>query len=165
MKASFVRLLLVGTCLISGACASSGTADPEMIPDEPVRVAPSPMAVKFGDCREALRRAAEKPDLDVDRLPTPRTMVPAPIPAQSMPAAVRGAKYNAVRVTVLVDTLGRREAPFGHRVAHAGGQPRIRRPEHGEGPHVGPAELAGCKVPRLYKWGASAGTPPKGVRA
>jgi hypothetical protein len=165
MKASFVRLLLVGTCLISGACASSGTADPEMIPDEPVRVAPSPMAVKFGDCREALRRAAEKPDLDVDRLPTPRTMVPAPIPAQSMPAAVRGAKYNAVRVTVLVDTLGRPDMRTFTvlRATNSWLSTSVRNAVAKWS--FTPAELAGCKVPRLYKWGASAGTPPKGVRA
>src|SRR4051812_1512060 len=95
----------VSAALLLAACSSN--PDPDLVPDEPVRVAPPIGAVKYGDCAEALRRAADKPDLDVDRLPTPRAMVPAPIPAKSMPAAVRSAKYNEVRVTVLVDTLGR----------------------------------------------------------
>lgn len=166
MTDAFVRrLALALTCLASAACASSNNADPELIPDEPVRVAPTPGAIKYGDCPEALRRAAEKPDLDVDRLPSPKSMVPAPIPTRSMPASVRSARYNEVRVAVLVDTLGRADMKtftvlkstnpwLASSVKTAVAKWSFQ-----------PAELAGCKVPRVYKWGATAGTPPRNAKA
>jgi hypothetical protein len=153
-------------CLVSlAACASGGSADPELVPDEPVRVAPPVGAVKFGDCREALRRAAEKPDLDVDRLPTPKAMVPPPIAVKSMPASVRSAKYSEVRVTVLVDTLG--HADMRTFTVLKATNPWLSTSVKSAVAKwtFAPAELAGCKVPRLYKWGATAGTPPRGTKA
>lgn len=149
-----VALLLVSLA----ACASN--PEPELIPDVPVRVAPPVGAVKQGDCLEARRRAALRQDLEVDKLPTPRAMVPPPIPVKSMPAAVRHARYSEVRVTVLVDTLGRADMKtftvvkstnpwLASSVKSAVGKWTFES-----------AELAGCKVPRLYKWGATAGTPP-----
>ena len=148
-----------------GMAACAGNPDPELVPDEPVRIAPPVGAVRYGDCPEALKRAAEKPDLDVDRLPTPKAMVPAPIPVKSMPAAVRGARYNEVRVTVLVDTLGH---PDMHTFAVLKAtHPWLASSVRSAVSHwtFAPAELAGCKVPRLYKWGATAGTPPKSSKA
>ena len=145
--------------LLVGMAACAGNPEPELVPDEPVRIAPPVGAVKFGDCPEALKRAAEKPDLDVDRLPTPKAMVPAPIPVKSMPAAVRSARYNEVRVTVLVDTLGRADMrtfavlKSTHPWLASSVRTAVSRWT------FAPAELAGCKVPRLYKWGATAGTP------
>ncbi|MDB4886132.1 MAG: hypothetical protein JWN79_1570 [Gemmatimonadetes bacterium] len=153
---------LVSAALLVSACASN--PEPELVPDQPVRVAPPVGAIKYGDCAEALRRAAEKPDLDVDRLPTPKAMVPAPIPVKSMPAAVRSAKYNEVRVTVLVDTLGRADMRTFAVVKAT--HPWLASSVKGAVAKwtFAPAELAGCKVPRTYKWGATAGTAPRGAR-
>lgn len=145
----------VAAALLLSACASN--PEPELVPDEPVRVAPPVGAVKYGDCVTALRRAAEKPDLDVDRLPTPRSMVPSPLPVKTMPAEVRSAKYNEVRVTVLVDTTG-------HAVMRTFSVVKSTHPWLASSVRTAlakwtfaPAELAGCKVPRTYKWGATAG--------
>lgn len=150
--------------LMVGMAACAGNPEPELVPDEPVRIAPPAGAVRYGDCVEARKRATEKPDLDVDRLPTPKAMIPAPIPARSMPAAVRGARYNEVRVTVLVDTLGHPDMKTfavlksTHPWLASSVRSAVTRWT------FAPAELAGCKVPRLYKWGATAGTPPAAAR-
>ena len=162
MSRSISRAFVAAALLLS-ACASN--PDPELIPDEPVRVAPPVGAVKFGDCPEALRRAALKPDLEVDRLPTPKAMVPAPIPVRSMPAAVRAAKWNEVRVSVLVDTLGHPDmrtfavVKSTHPWLASSVKSAVSKWT------FAPAVLAGCKVPRTYKWGATAGTPPRGQRS
>ena len=155
----YLSLMMIGVA----ACAKN--PEPELVPDEPVRLAPPVASVRHGDCPEALRRAAEKNDLDVDRLPTPRAMVPAPIAVKSMPAAVRSARYSEVRVTVLVDTLGHPDMKTFAvvRTTHPWPASSVRNA-------VGhwtfaPAELAGCKVPRLYKWGATAGTPSRAAKA
>src|SRR5438046_2506103 len=79
------------------ACASN--PDPDLVPDEPVRIAAPDTPVKPGDCPEAMRRATAKADVHVDRLPTPRSLVPAPLPVGSMPEEVRYAKYNAVKIS------------------------------------------------------------------
>jgi len=121
--------------------------------------------VAYGDCPEALRRAAARPDLDVDRLPTPKSMVPAPINVKAMPSDVRSAKYNEVRVAVLVDTLGRADMKT-FTVLKATNAWLASSVKSAVGKwHFAPAELAGCKVPRLYKWGATSGKPPKGAKA
>jgi outer membrane biosynthesis protein TonB len=88
-------------------------------------------------------------------------MVPAPIPVRSMPAAVRRAKYSEVRVSVMVDTLGRADMSTF----------KVLTSTH---PWLGtsvksavakwtfvPAQVAGCKVPRSWKWGVTAGKPPR----
>ena len=41
-----------------------------------------------------------KPDLEVDRLATPRANVPSAVTGKGMPTAVRRATYNEVRVSV-----------------------------------------------------------------
>jgi hypothetical protein len=150
------RLLVCALAMLAlAACASN--PDPDLVPDEPVRIAPPLGAVKYGDCLEARRRASAKPDLEVDRLPTPRTMVPAPIAVKSMPDDVRYARYSEVRVTVLVDTLGHADMRsftvlksthpwLASSVKSAVAQWKFQ-----------PAELAGCKVARVFKWGATAG--------
>ncbi len=165
MIRSFVRVSFA-LCLVSaGACASGGGADPELVPDEPVRVAPAAGAVKFGDCPEALRRAAAKPDLDVDRLPTPKAMVPPPINPKAIPASVRTAKYSQVRVTVLVDTLGHPDMKTFAVLKSTNPWLSTSVKNAVAKWSFAPAELAGCKVPRLWQWGATAGTPPKGSKA
>jgi hypothetical protein len=145
--------------LVLGACASN--PDPDLVPDQPVRIAPPMKPIKQGDCPEALRRAAADVDLTVDRLPAPRALVPNPLPGKSMPEAVRTAKYNAVKITVIVDTLGRPDMHtftvvrsthpwLASSVKSAVAQWKFQ-----------PALLAGCKVPRQFEWGAASGRAPR----
>ena len=154
-----LAVALTAAGVLLSACASN--ADPELVPDKPVRIAPPVGAVKYGDCVEARRRAAEKPDLEVDRLASPRAMVPAPIPVKSMPAEVRQARYNEVRVSVMVDTLGRADMKTFTVLAstHPWLSSSVRTAVSKW--TFTPAELAGCKVARVYKWGATAGTKRK----
>jgi outer membrane biosynthesis protein TonB len=150
------RLLLCSLATLTvGACASN--PDPELVPDTDVRIAPPPNAVKFGDCPEALRRAAAKPDLEVDHLPTPKAMTPPAIQVKAMPDEVRRARYSEVRVTVLVDTLGHADMRTFNvvRTTHPWLASSVRSAVTKW--RFEPAQLAGCKVPRLFKWGATAG--------
>jgi hypothetical protein len=154
------RLLLCSLATLAlAACASN--RDPELVPDEPVRIAPPESPVRQGDCPEALRRAAAKTDLHVDRLPTPRALVPAPLPSASMPDDVRRATYNAVKITVLVDTLGR---PDMHtfkvvKATHPWLASSVRTAVAKW--KFEPAQVAGCKVPRQFEWGATSGRAPR----
>ena len=158
LRRSYVTIVALGALSALAACAAN--PEPELVPDVPVRIAPPVGAVKQGDCPEALRRAAERSDLEVDKLPAPHALVPPPISTKAMPAAVRRARYNEVRITVLVDTLGRADM-------HTFTVVKATHPWLAGSVRAAvakwtfePAELAGCKVPRLYKWGATAGTPP-----
>lgn len=149
--------LLACACasLVLAACA--GNADPDLVPDQPVRIA-APMApIKYGDCREARRRADERVDLAVDRLPSPRALVPSPLPGKSMPAEVRTAKYNAVKITVLVDTLGRADMRTFQvvRSTHPWLASSVKSAVAKW--KFQPAQLAGCRVPRQFEWGATSG--------
>ena len=125
---------------------------------EQVNVRPAAATgVPYGDCVEARKRAADKPDLDVDRLPSPVAQKPAPF--SRMPADVRSdvARKGAVlKVDVVVDTLGRADMKTFTVVESTNPWlvtnmrttiPRWR---------FTPAELAGCKVPRVYKFSATA---------
>jgi hypothetical protein len=148
------RLLCCSLVALFTACAHAG---PELVPDEDVRIAPRESAVKFHDCPEALRRASLRPDLEVDRLPSPKKLVPSPLPVKSMPEEVRSARYNEVRVTVLIDTLGRPDmktftvVKSTHPWLASSVKSAVAKWS------FQPAELAGCKVPRVFKWGATAG--------
>ena len=150
------RLLLLSLSAL-GVVACASSSGPELVPDQPVRIAGSEAPLRQGDCAEALRRVAAKPDAYVDRLPSPRKLVPSPLPAKTMPAAVRRARYNAVKVTVLVDTMGRADMKtftvvtsthpwLAQSVKAAVAKWRFE-----------PAELAGCKVPRRFEWSATSG--------
>ncbi len=143
------------------ACASN--PDPDLVPDQPVRIAPLLTPIKLGDCPEALRRASAHPDLAVDRLPSPRALVPAPLPVKSMPEAVRAAKYNAVKITVLVDTLGRADMRTFTvvRTTHPWLASSVKSAVAKW--KFEPAQLAGCRVPRQFEWGATSGT--RGARS
>lgn len=124
-------------------------------------VAAKPMAggtgVSYGDCVEARKRAAAKPDLDVDRLPSPVRQRPAAF--QKMPAAVKGQvekRGAVVKVDVLVDTLGRADMKTLKIV-------EVSNPWFADnlksvlpGWRFSPALLAGCKVRRVYKFSATA---------
>src|SRR3954470_16179879 len=99
---SAARLAALSLIALSAACAGNPDPEPDIVPETPVRIAPPAGAVASGDCPEALRRAKAKPDLEVDRLATPRANLGTALQDKAMPAAVRRAKYNDVRVSVLI---------------------------------------------------------------
>ncbi len=144
------------------ACARNPDPDtePDMVPETQVRVAPPAGAVKPGDCPEAMRRALAKPDLEVDRLATPRASVPSAVSGKTMPAAVRRAKYNEVRITVLIDTLGRanmstfKVIKSTHPWLTSSMKTAVAKWS------FEPAQLAGCKVPRLWLGAITSGKAP-----
>ena len=134
--------------LFGAACAHP---QPDVEPETRARVAPP---LRPGDCAEALRRAALEPDLTVDRLPAPTVMKPAPF--RDMPySALRKDGSAEIKVDVVIDTLGRADMKTFKVVKVSnkwfventrGFLPRWR---------FSPAELAGCKVPRVYHFMAS----------
>lgn len=144
------------------ACARNPDPDtePDMVPETPVRIAPPVGAVKPGDCPEAMRRALAKPDLEVDRLATPRASVPSAVTGKAMPAAVRRAKYNEVRVTVLIDTLGKanmstfKVIKSTHPWLASSMKTAVAKWS------FEPAQLAGCKVPRMWLGAITSGKAP-----
>ena len=154
------RLLACSVAAVAMTACSSNP-DPELVPDQPVRIAAPATPIKPGDCPEALRRAAAQVDLPVDRLPSPRALVPAPLPVKSMPEAVRAAKYNSVKITVLVDTLGHPDmrtfavVRSTHPWLASSVKSAVARWK------FDPAQVAGCKVPRQFEWGATSGTRPR----
>ena len=114
--------------------------------------------VAVGDCAEARRRAAAQPDLEVDRLPAVTRQNPRPF--QRMPASVKtlvDRQGASVKAHVLIDTLGR-PVMSTFRVEES-------KPHAWLGQNIraivprwtfSPAELAGCKVARVYKFSATA---------
>ena len=151
-----VRLLLLPLASLAFAACSSNP-DPSIVPDQPVRIAGSDAPIRQGDCAEALRRVAARPNAYVDRLPSPTRLVPSPLPVKSMPPAVRSAKYNAVKITVLVDTLGRADMKTFTVVTST--HPWLAQSVKSAVAKwkFVPARLAGCKVPRQFEWSATSG--------
>jgi len=150
------RLLALSLAALSLAACSSNP-DPELVPDQPARIASGEAPVRRGDCVEARRRVAEKSNAYVDRLPSPKRMVPSPLPVKTMPAAVRAAKYNAVKISVLVDTLGRADMKTFTVVTST--HPWLAQSVKSAVAkwQFTPAELAGCRVARTFEWSATSG--------
>jgi hypothetical protein len=154
IRRSFPLLLLVAAC--SQAPAPNVAPDVAVVPETAanVRIAPTEQPVSPGDCAEALRRAAAKPDLAVDRLPSPVAMKPAPL--QKPPrTALRKDGSAEVKVDVLVDTLGKADLKTFSIVTTS--SPWLASNVKSV---IGrwtfePAQLAGCKVPRIYHFMAS----------
>lgn len=114
--------------------------------------------VRAGDCVEARRRAAADPDLPVDRLPGVTAQKPAPF--QRMPASVRALVNRqgaSVKTEVVIDTLGR---PLMATFKVVESKPHAWMAQNIKSitPRwkFSPAELAGCKIPRVYKFSATA---------
>lgn len=112
--------------------------------------------VAFGDCVEARKRAVAKPDLDVDSVPRPVRQRPAPF--AKMPSEVKthiNRKGALIKVDVLVDTLGRADMKT-FRVVESS-HPWLAQNLKASIPTwtFRAARLAGCKVPRVYKFSAT----------
>lgn len=149
---------------LSAACARNPEPDtePEMVAETPVRIAPPLGAVRPGDCPEAVRRAVAKPDLAVDRLATPKANMGTALTDRAMPAAVRRSKYNDVRVTVMIDTLGKPAMSTFTvvKTTHPWLATKFRSSIAKW--TFEPAQLAGCKVPRLWLGVLTSGKAPAG---
>jgi hypothetical protein len=152
---------LVPLSILLAACSQAPSPnvapDPVIVPEtvSNIRVAPTEQPVAQGDCVEALRRAAAKPDLAVDRIPAPVVAKPAAL--QKLPkAALRKDGSADVKIDVLVDTLGKADMKTFTVVSAS--SPLLVASVRGV---IGkwtfsPAELAGCKVPRVFHFMAAA---------
>lgn len=146
-------IVLAGGVLLLAACSSGPKVETTM-DARPM----TGSGVSAGDCVEARRRAADKPDLEVDRLPSLTTQSPRPF--QRMPASVKSLvdrQGASVKAHVVIDTLGRPvmstfkvEESKPH--AWLGQNIRSILPRW----KFTAAELAGCKVPRIWKFSATA---------
>ncbi len=150
-------LLLVSAAGALVACSSSPPPEADIRP----QVVPEPagaLPVAPGDCAEALRRAAEKPDLVVDQLPAVVSQKPKPL--QNPPrSALRKDGSAEVKIDVLIDTLGK--AVMKTFTVVATSSPWLAtnvKSVIGKWTFT-PAQLAGCKVPRVYHFYAAA--PPR----
>ena len=138
---------ILSAIVLAVACAHTSAGEPETA----VRIAGP---IKQGDCVEARRRASLEPDLAVDRLPAPAVMKPPAF--HDMPySALRKDGSAEIKIDVVIDTLGHADmktfkvVKVSNRwfIENARGfLPRWR---------FSPAELAGCKVPRVYHLMAS----------
>jgi len=146
------RRLLPSLIAVAGlaACQSAGGGS------SPVRVA---SVNAPASCAEWVRRAKSKPELDVERVPEPVAYDPPPIPRRLPPGVIGKDGRAEVRIKVLVDTLGHADMKtfrvvrsthpvLTSNVRSAVAQWRFR-----------PAEIEGCKVPRVFNWAATAGPP------
>jgi hypothetical protein len=140
---------------LTTACAASSNAEPDY---RPVRVAGMAKPLAHGDCPEARRLAAEKPDLDVDRIPAPIAMKPPALSPDKIPPGVVGANGAVIKADVIIDTLGRADMRTFKiiRSSHPWLSAHVKSvlPKW----KYTPAELAGCKVARVYHFSATA--PP-----
>ena len=148
MTSRFLSILLLAA---AGACSRP----------EP-SVAARPMGdlggVQAGDCVEARRRAAARPDLAVDKLPEAVRQVPRPF--LKMPTSVKrqvDRKGAEVKTEVVIDTLGR-PVMSTFKVVKSSPDKWLGNDIRSIIPRwkFTPAELAGCKVPRVYKFSATA---------
>jgi len=134
--------------LVLAACAHSS---PNPVAQQGARIA-GPLA--YGDCVEARRRAALQADLEVDRLPAPVAMKPAPF--DRMPeSALRRNGSAEIKIDVVVDTLGRADMKT-FKVVKVSNKwfTESLRGVIGKWTFT-PAVLAGCKVPRVYHFMSS----------
>ena len=142
-------LTLLALPLIA-ACAATNR-EPDY---RPVRVAGMLKPVAQGDCPEARRRAAEDPGLEVDRVPAPIAQTPPAL--ADVPPGVVGSKGAVIKATVVIDTLGRADMRTFRivRSSHPWLSAHVRSilPKW----RYTPAELAGCKIARVYRFSATA---------
>lgn len=135
------------------ACASKSGGAPA---ERSARLVSTNAAVT---CAEWVSRAQASPELDVDRVPSPVRYDPPPVPRR-MPPGVAGPDGRAeVKIKVLVDTLGRADMKTFQvvRSTHPSLSSSVRNAVAKW--RFEPAVVHGCKVPRMFNWGATAGGP------
>jgi hypothetical protein len=135
----------IGAIVLAAACAAAGpkTQNAQLL------------AAPVDSCVLAREAAALDPRLDVDKVPAPVKMEPAPI-RRPVPRGVLNRNGSSViRVEVLVDTLGKPDMTTFNvlEASHAwfvtGAKNAIAKWT------FTPAERYGCKVPRYYVFAAS----------
>ena len=150
--ARLIFFLAAGSVVLgAAACRSAGLEEETVTAARPVTG-----LVAYGDCVEARRRAAIDPSLDVDSVPRPVSQRPRPF--TSMPAAVKteiDRKGSAVKVDVVVDTLGRADMTT-FKVLQSS-HPWLAQNLRAAMPTwtFRAARLAGCKVRRVYHFSAT----------
>jgi hypothetical protein len=138
---------------LAAGCASAASSAPDM---RPVRVAGMAKPLAHGDCPAARRLAAENPTLDVDRPPAPVAMKPPVLTPGQIPPGVIGAKGAVIKADVIIDTLGRADMKTFRIVESS--HPWLSAHVKNAIPKwkYTPAELAGCRVARVYHFSATA---------
>ena len=150
---------LIPLVALTAACAHNPPpdTDPDIVvePVKNVRIAPTEQPLAPGDCAEAMRRAVAKPDLPVDRLPSPIVAKPAAL--QKPPRTALNKDGSAeIKVDILVDTLGKADLKT-FKVVTSSNKWLTDNVKGVIGKWTfSPAELAGCKIPRVYHFMASA---------
>lgn len=149
------RAFVLGALALAGGCASPAPAHPPV---------PAASAVPEGSdlCYMVAREAESKPDLDVDRVPSPVKQDPPPF-KPPYPRGVFGKGGTMeIAIEVMVDTLGKADmATFRVvKTSHAWFATKLRSAVSKW--TFDPALRAGCKVARLYKLGISAGQKKAG---
>ncbi len=145
-------LLFAG--LVAAACASA--------PKPPVATSPQLLAPPADPCVLAREDARLDPRLDVERVPSPVKMDPAPIRRPVPRTALRRDGSSVIKVEVMVDTLGKPDMTtfaviessnvwFTNGVRAAIAKWTFE-----------PAYRNGCKVPRYYQFAAS--SAPRAAR-
>lgn len=155
-----MKLLPMTATVLVLACRAAApppevVAEPEVTP---VRVAPPDTVVS---CAEWVRRAVANPDIDVTRVAEPKAYEPPPIPRR-VPNSVYDKSGKAeISITVLVDTLGKADMASFTVVKTT--SPRLTTSVRAAVAKwvFTPAEVMGCKVPRRYKWSATAMRPKR----
>lgn len=107
-----------------------------------------------GDCKEAVRRAALNPDIDVEKVAAPLAMTPIPVDTRKAPkgALDRNGWYK-VKFHVLVDAAGKPDMKtFAiDTTSHPWFATSVRNAVAKW--TFAPAEVAGCRIPRNYSLG------------
>ena len=150
------RLLIIVSPVFFASCAhSSPSSQPSPVRQSGARIA-GPL--KYGDCDEARRRASLQPDLEVERIPAPIAMKPAPF--QLVPeSALRKDGSAEIKIDVVIDTLGRADLKT-FKVVKVSNRWFVENVRAVIGKWTfTPALLAGCKVPRVYHFMSS--VPPR----
>lgn len=152
--------------ILLAACSKPPAPEPEPaieMQTTSVRIAPPDQPIAPGDCAEAMRRALEKPDLAVDRIPSPVVAKPAAL--QRPPrTALRKDGSAEVKVDVLIDTLGKADMSTFKIVTTSSPWLAANVKSVIGKWKFEPAQLAGCKVPRVYHFMASAPARTKAGR-
>ena len=140
--ARLVAALLVA--LVAAACASAG-AKPESTNAQLLAPPKDP-------CELAREDAAANPRLDVERVPAPTAMDPAPIRRPVPRDVIRRSKGTEIRAEVLVDTLGKPDMTTFAMLAtpHAWYTTNLKAAMAKW--TFEPALRNGCKVPRYYQF-------------
>lgn len=151
-----IPAVLAATLLLA-ACASGGATPPAA--DRAPRLLSTNAPPT---CAEWVSRAQASPELDVDRVPAPVAYDPAPIPRRLPPGTVGRDGKAEVRIKVLVDTLGRADMRTFRvvRSTHPTLTTSVRSAVAKW--RFEPAVVSGCKVPRVFNWGAVAGGGRRG---